>query len=1191
MKKYLQLIAAMALVCGLPACRTLQEEQMPAQVQLKAVMEDQGETKTSLSQTGEGVSQVLWSEDDILSVFIDGSSTAETFTLFSGAGTKSATFHGKKEGSRYVAFYPSSMTPSLKGESIRFTLPVEQTYTAGSFGANSYPMTAVSGSNTLEFRNTAAVLRISLLGRHSVSRIVFRPKDPSVKVTGKATVSVSDPSNPVLAVNSDGCDSLVLNTGGLVLNQTTPTDFYLVLPPQTYKGGFNVRVYSGNRFMDKAYNADFTMRRSRLHKADPFTFQPNGMDESTYLEGAGVEGDPFLIQSLPDLILLRDAVKANKMIPTVEGQEVKAATAYYRLTTDISLSAVCSESAKKSWAPIGNSDSPFRGVFDGEGHSVEDLYIFSRSEVNLGLFGYVGQEGIIKGLSVSGKVSVTGGNGSIALIVGYLEGLVESCSSAGEVDTKVSSVGGVAGDVRGSLKDCTNRAKVTGTYYVGGVIGYEFPNGIVGAVNWGDVSGTNNVGGIAGISNGDTGNCVNYGTIRGTSRVGGIFGNNNAFDMENCRNEGPVTGETSVGGIAGYSRQNGCIVNCINRADIKGSGDFVGGICGDNSSSSSVRTATRVQNCVNTGKVSSSASSVGAIVGRNMGANGSDLASLVSQCYWLYDPAKGLGMKNGIGLDEGDSSALFALTQEQLRGAAYDGVLYGSYSLLIDALNAWADKNVGNYTTPLQGWKYEKEGDYPVLTGLKATPPGTTPSVFSLSSTSVEVLASASVTEVTVKSSQNYQVSYPDWITQERVQHYETDPYTHIHYFRIAENLDGNPRNGEVVFTNAGGEKLSLKVKQKGRYLDVDAESLIYSGEGGSRKFNISSSTAWVVESDAAWCTVAPGFGSGSGVVMVRTAANESASARSATVTVRTDDGTLVRTVGVVQSAAEEGGEGQEVDWTQYDFVHKSLVMRYTATWCGWCPRMNKTIHRAQELAPDAFNYMVLHDGGSDLQFSQATPLANQFGLSAFPTGMVDARIKVSNGDIEETAKIFVSSVEETVKTYGTITGADIRSTIVGRTVNVDVGVYAKATGQYKLTVLLLEDGIINPQTDYEEGDHARYVHDNVIRVAMSNVLGDAFTVSSAPSKQIFSYSTAVPESFELANMRVLVYIQRTYGSYPIIRSGNYGDYFVDNTATVEVGGNLKLALVGAPGGGGGGGSSQEGGDNEGITPGDDIDM
>ena len=67
--------------------------------------------------------------------------------------------------------------------------------------------------------------------------------------------------------------------------------------------------------------------------------------------------------------------------------------------------------------------------------------------------------------------------------------------------------------------------------------------------------------------------------------------------------------------------------------------------------------------------------------------------------------------------------------------------------------------------------------------------------------------------------------------------------------------------------------------------------------------------------------------------------------------------------------------------------------------------------------------------------------------------------------------------------------------------------------------------------------------------------------------------------------MRVLVYIQKAFGSAPRIQSDNYGDYYVDNCAVVKLGEDLPLVLEGGGGGSGGG----EGGGNEDIIPGSEI--
>ena len=141
------------------------------------------------------------------------------------------------------------------------------------------------------------------------------------------------------------------------------------------------------------------------------------------------------------------------------------------LVNDISLKAVCHPAdaannvAEANWNPIGG-ENPFKGIFDGNGHAVSDLYINS-SGSNLGLFGYVdGAE--IKNVTVQGNVTgfyeegneQSGQYVGLVLGVGTTKSKLENCESRGSV-TGCSNVGGIAGLVpRGTITLCINRATV-----------------------------------------------------------------------------------------------------------------------------------------------------------------------------------------------------------------------------------------------------------------------------------------------------------------------------------------------------------------------------------------------------------------------------------------------------------------------------------------------------------------------------------------------------------------------------------------------------------------------------------------------------------------------------------------------------------------------------------------------------------
>ena len=62
------------------------------------------------------------------------------------------------------------------------------------------------------------------------------------------------------------------------------------------------------------------------------------------------------------------------------------------------------------WEPIGGEDDPFTAVFDGDGHTLTNLYINRPTEDGVGLFGEVHYDGdpVTSVMWVSSRVDVTG---------------------------------------------------------------------------------------------------------------------------------------------------------------------------------------------------------------------------------------------------------------------------------------------------------------------------------------------------------------------------------------------------------------------------------------------------------------------------------------------------------------------------------------------------------------------------------------------------------------------------------------------------------------------------------------------------------------------------------------------------------------------------------------------------------------
>ena len=262
-------------------------------------------------------------------------------------------------------------------------------------------------------------------------------------------------------------------------------------------------------------------------------------------------------------------------------------------------------------------------------------------------------------------------------------------------------------------------------------------------------------------------------------------------------------------------------------------------------------------------------------------------------------------------------------------------------------------------------------------------------------------------------------------------------------------------------------------------------------------------------------------------------------------------------------------GEDQNGDWTTSEFCHRSVMMRFTADWCGYCPMMATALDDAQEQLPGKIEALSVHGGGSGLACDASQTLLNAYPVSGFPTGLVDGITYVYNGDIAVTTSNILRAVEATETNYSVVTGTSWTSSVSGSNVTVNLSAYLKEAGSYKLTVLLVEDGIIGYQADYNGVSSNSYEHNGVIRASMSDVLGDSFTVSEDGIIKEFVYSASIPSDCDKDNMRVVAYVQTKDGSV----------WYIDNSATAKLGADKPLAII----------SGIDGGGNEGIVPGDDI--
>ena len=263
----------------------------------------------------------------------------------------------------------------------------------------------------------------------------------------------------------------------------------------------------------------------------------------------------------------------------------------YILTADIDLTG-------KTWVPLGSADTPFTGVFDGNGYVISNL---------------------------SGK------NGLFHTNAGTIQNVTldSSCLIS---NTMASPLGGIAATNTGTVQNCVNNGTIS-------------------------TSGSTYAGGICGVSKNIIRRCVNTGQSRshghptGTEglRVGGICGkmSGTTSTIDQCMNSGAVSASSTTsrpayaGGISGScgasSGSNTHVIsNCYNSGTVdavSSANACAGGISGE-------LVAEEINYCYNVGGITvkgkdSNSEYCFAIAGSNVGVNEFSPKGVYTNCYYL----------------------------------------------------------------------------------------------------------------------------------------------------------------------------------------------------------------------------------------------------------------------------------------------------------------------------------------------------------------------------------------------------------------------------------------------------------------------------------------------------------------------------------------------------------------------------
>ncbi|MEM0465903.1 MAG: GLUG motif-containing protein [Candidatus Pacearchaeota archaeon] len=206
----------------------------------------------------------------------------------------------------------------------------------------------------------------------------------------------------------------------------------------------------------------------------------------------------------------------------------KSLKSNYTLINDIDCSGF-------NFIPIGNAVTPFEGVLDGNGHSILNFVYSSNDAQGIGIFYYVGRNGVIKNIGVTGSIFADSWCGGL-VVYNY-----------------------------GNIINSFSEMSVRGDKNIGGLV----------SQNWGNITNCYSKGGIV------------QGRKSNSEDVGGLVGENYGIIKDSYSEVTKVNAIKDVGGFVGHNYEGGIIINCYSLSDVEGYNN-VGGFIGDNEQGGSI---------------------------------------------------------------------------------------------------------------------------------------------------------------------------------------------------------------------------------------------------------------------------------------------------------------------------------------------------------------------------------------------------------------------------------------------------------------------------------------------------------------------------------------------------------------------------------------------------------------------------
>ena len=329
---------------------------------------------------------------------------------------------------------------------------------------------------------------------------------------------------------------------------------------------------------------------------------------------------------------------------------------------------------------------------------------------------------------------------------------------------------------------------------------------------------------------------------------------------------------------------------------------------------------------------------------------------------------------------------------------------------------------------------------------------------------------------------------------------------------------------------------------------DVTPTSIQIDKYGGEAVFDVKCGTTYTVSCDADWLVDMGGVGDAVADKCTHTfvVKRNYGASRTATINVTSDGGTVPVTV--TQAAGEPLVEYPSI-------VRHHLVLATMSTTCNsgaWPVELNE----AKDKYGDMFEYICIFDDASNVG-NECRTEHTQYKIT-YPDYYYyfDGRRQVKSR-MDTTVPLFAAESDDI---YPTQTSIGLSSSVNGKTLSVDLSVYAYTAQTYRIAVYVTEN-IRYVAGGNAWGNNYQNVTQYKINEDNGTIAGQQYQLTKGVNS--IHLSRELPIEVNGSSYSIIAYVQAPYDEQPVIRDGNFiGYYYVDNCRIVPVGTSVDPEVV-----------------------------